>query len=67
MLGSTALLGSILIKLTPESWIKKMPGKLQMDEEKAVGGESFITKTIEKAGETKKDRDKKKRGEGSAV
>jgi magnesium-transporting ATPase (P-type) len=59
VLGSTSLLGSVFIKLTPERWLEKLPAKMQMDETKAVGGQSMITKAVEASQKTAKDRQNK--------
>lgn len=56
VLGSTALLGSMFIKLTPERWLDKLPSKMQMDENKAVGGKSMLTRAVERGQMTAKDR-----------
>jgi hypothetical protein len=46
----------MFIKLTPERWLDKLPSKMQMDENKAVGGQSMLTKAVERGQMTAKDR-----------
>merc|ERR1712147_452991 len=44
--GSTSLLGSVLSKLTPERWLEKIPGCMKLDETKARGDGSVLSKAV---------------------
>jgi hypothetical protein len=43
--GFTVLIVSFIIKMTPETWIEKMPG--QIDETKQIGKDSRLVKYFE--------------------
>lgn len=67
VLGSTSLLGSMFIKLTPIRWLEKLPAKMTLDENKAVGGQSMITRAVEAGQQTSKDRKAKAKELGGMV
>lgn len=43
-MAASVILVNMLLKFIPEKWISKLP---EMNEEKAIGKESFLTKTFD--------------------